>query len=260
MSWFRKALSVTTRYPDSYYTVVDPGEFYEWKFKETIPKGKTFTTELPPSTSFADGMLIATARLPQEGLDKKGFGYETNQDLITDIHLQAGQIQSPKEILQKYKQVQSSFNDSVKRFKSASEVRSYFSSDDHLFRISSIDDTSVSLLNFGKIKDLARSLALKRQLLNTESLSRKGRAYEMEEFRRFENAMTFVQNSQIPVDSSKIDLLLRTAKIEPEQTVKLGWTSCFVQLSPEARSSKKLLDRYESLSWVRASNQLMSSL
>ena len=260
MSWFRKALSITTVYPDSYYTVVDPGEFYEWKFKEMIPKGRTFTKRLPPSTSFADGMLIATARLPQEGLDKKSFGYETNQDLNADIYLQAGQIQSPKELFQKYKQVQSSFNDSVNKFKTASEVRSYFSSNDHLFRISSIDESSVSLLNFGPTKDLVKALAHKRQLLNRESLSRKGRAYEMEEFRRFENAMTFVQNSQIPVDSSKLDLLLRIAKIEPEQTVKLGWVNCFVQLSPEARSSKKLLDRYESLSWVQASNRLMSSL
>jgi len=257
MSWFRKALSITTVYSDSYYTVVDPGEFYEWKFKEVIPKGRIFTKKLPPSNSFTDGMLIATARLSREGLDKKSFGYETNQDLIADIYLQAGPIQSPKELFQKYKKIQSSFDDSVNRFKTVSKVRSYFTSNNNLFRISSIDDSSVSLLNFGSIKDLIKKLAQTRYLLNKESLAKKGRAHEMEEFRRFENAMTFVQNSQIPVDGSKIDLLLHIAKIKPQQTTKLGWVDCFVRLSPEARSSKKLLDRYESLSWIQANNRLM---
>jgi len=63
MSWFRKALNITTVHPDSFYTSMDPGEFYEWKFTGIIPKGKIFTKKLPPSEVFTAGKIIATTRL-----------------------------------------------------------------------------------------------------------------------------------------------------------------------------------------------------
>lgn len=255
MSWIRKALTITTVHADSYYTSIDPGEFYEWRFRGEIPKGKVFTKRLPPSSIFTDGMLIATARIPQDALDKREFGFETNQVVTADIMLQAGQIQSPHELINRYKRIQSEFASGVDRFKATAQVRSYFAADGNLYRISP-DNDRVQLQHYGDIKEILNTLTEIRKSLSQTSMTKKGRAHEMEEFRRFENAMTFVQNDQVPVDSGKIDTLFRIAEINPSQTTVTSWPECYVRVSPDASTIKELLDRYDSLSWVQASTRL----
>lgn len=253
MSWFKRALTITTVHGDSYYTVVDPGEFYEWKFANIIPKGKVFTKRLPPSDAFTDGMIIATARLPDSVLEKNNFGFKTNQDVDTEIFLQAGQIQSPIELLNRYHRIKENFKFSIEQFKKSCQVRPYFSSyDKNFYRIVSGDSNGVKILNYGPVKVLMDKLSSVRKLLSKESIIKKGRAHELEYFRRFENAMTFMENGNIPLDAGKIDTLLNIAQIHPEQSHKLDWESCFIKVSSDAGGNKALLDRYKALSWVRA--------
>lgn len=263
MSWFRKALSITTIHNDSYYTTVDPGEFYEWKFANTIPKGKVFTKRLPPSEAFTDGMIIATVRLPQDALEKREFGFETTRDIETDIFVQAGQIQSPTELMNRYYRIKKEFESSVDQFKKSCHVRPYFTShlDNKFCRIvSSPEETKVKVLSYGPIKELLKKLAIVRQSLSKASATKKGRAHELEYFRRFENAMTFIENNNLPVDAGKIDTLLNIAQISPEQSNTMDWSACFIEVSPEAQANKKALDRYETLKWVRASALLTTRL
>ena len=255
MSWFRKALSITTAYDDSYYTAIDPGEFYEWRFKGSIPKGKVFSKKLPPSEIFTRGMIIACVRLPEDVLNKGSFGFSTKHAVDTEIFLQAGQIQSPGELVQRYHRIKDQFYNSIQDFKKACRIRYYFTSgkQKELFRISFASNDEPKLHTFGPMSEILKELASKQKQLSDETLSKQGRSYEMESFKRFKDAMMFASNPQIPLDSMKIDTLLISAGVESKSISSISWHDCYVKVVPEAEATKKLLDNYESMSWVRAS-------
>lgn len=250
MSWFRYALNITTVYNDSYYTAIDPGEFYEWKLHGFIPKERVFTKRLPPSDIFTRGLVIATARIPREFLDKSDFGYTTNRNINADIFVQAGQIQTPKELIDRYYRIRQNFNHSIEKIKDNSSTRSYFISDGTLYKIVQ-SNNQAKILNYGLIKDLLEKLSQVQKQLSKQSAQKKGRSYEMEDFLRFENAILFIKNDHIPVDSSKIDILLRISKIDPVSSYDASWEDCLLKTSQSAKQLKDLLDRYESLNWVK---------
>lgn len=251
MSWFRKALTITTVYDDSFYTVIDPGEFYEWKFTGVIPQGKIFTKRLPESSVFTDGYVIATARLPESELIKKAFGFETKRPIKSDIFIQAGQIQTSKELIDRYHDIRSQLNNGVEAFKNSISSRPYFVNNEHIYHVSSAGDKAI-IMNYGPVNKIAEQLSELRELLNQQSMRKKGRAFEMSDFRKFENAMTFLDNVNIPVDSLKIETILKSSNISPQNTREVVWSDCFLEISNDAKVMNEVLNRYESLSWVRA--------
>lgn len=259
MSWLRNALNITTAYDDSYYTAVDPGDFYEWRFTQSIPKGTIFTKKLPPTEIFTKGFIIATARIPSGFLNKSDFGFETNNAVATEIMLQAGQVQSPMELIQRYYDIQQKFAVGLDRFKKASSSRMYFISDDDLYKIGSTDVNTVEAINYGKISEIIEQLKLVQNNLRTESLKKHGRSHEMERVRRFENAMTFIENNGITVDSSKIDLLLNMSKASAQNRTKLSWELCYTKLVPEGKQNMEMIKRYQSLGWVKATLDMLQN-
>jgi len=250
MSWFRKALTITTVYEDSFYTAIDPGEFYEWKFTGIIPQGKIFTKRLPESSIFTEGYVIATARLPESALVKSGFGFETKQPIKSDIFIQAGQIQTPKEIIDRYHKIRFQLDNGVEIFKNSISSRPYFVNNEHIYHVSSSGDKA-RMTNYGPVKKISEQLSELRVLLNQQSLKKSGRAFEMSDFRRFENAMTFLDNVNVPVDSLKIETILKASNISPQNSKEVVWSDCFLEISNDARMMNEILKRYESLSWVR---------
>lgn len=256
--WLRYALNITTKRSNSYYTAIDPGEFYEWKFSGYIPKGKIFTKGLPSSDIFTKGLIIATAKIPSSQLDQKEFGLETNCLVPADIVIQAGQIPSPQELLDRFIRAQTAFQYSVDEFKKSASIRSYFKTNNALYRITMDNSGLPQLCYYGSIKDISDQLSVIRKSLSKDSLIKKGKSLEMEDFRRFENAMTFIQNDHLPIDTKKIDTLLRIAEIKPKTTSSSDWQNCLLVVSEDARKTFALLQRYQSLNWVREMSSFLS--
>lgn len=255
MSWFRKALSISTPEPGSYYTVLDPIEFHEWRYSGTAPKGALFTLGLPPSDIFTEGKIIAEALLSDEKLEKKAHGWRLKEDSPVQVVLRIGCMPSPQDLIDKYKNIKSRFDRGIKSFKEDLAIRLYINSQTekpHLFRVAHWDDKSVTLHNFGSVKDLIEAFAEIREVLSLEALDKTGRAYEMEEFRRYENAMTFANNSHLHVDASKLDRLLETSGVKSFQTKTITWKECFLEASLGAQLLDKELSEFSSKKWIRA--------
>ena len=155
MSWFRKAFSISTFDSNSYYSVLDPVEFYDWKYTSTAPKGSHFTKYLPSSDIFTDGRIIVSARVDNTKLLRDGSSYKLSEESPVDVSLQIGCIPSARELLFKYQNLSNSFFSGLKSFKGYLINRIYITSaneEPHLFRLAEYDNNSVYLHNFGSIK------------------------------------------------------------------------------------------------------------
>ncbi len=254
MSWFRKALMINPPTANSLYTVVDPSEFYEWRFIQHIPKGTIFTKRLPPSEVFTAGMLIASAEIPESRLMQKSFGYELNDNVDANIVLHVGQIQTPTEIIAKLHSLQGKFNQSLGRFKTTCRDKKYITSADkipELYCIKYSDSKSANLSNFGSIKDINERLTVVRSNLHQLYNIKKGRAYELDLLKKFDQSLTFFQDMNLHTDPAKIDFLFYNAKIEPKSNTKIDWQDCYVKMSTDANAMYRLIKQYNSLHWIQ---------
>jgi len=255
MSWLRTAFTICTPDEKAYYTVIDPIEFYEWRFTNVAEKGHFFTRKLPPSDIFTEGQVIASANITESSLKPERGGYTLSENSPVDVTLKIGHMPNPQELIDRYHDAVKRRDKGIEAFKQDLSTRIYISSQDdnpHLFRLSHYTDENVTMHNFGLITDLTEQFAVVRQSLVNESLNKKGRAHEMEEFRRFENAMTFINNSHLYVDSSKLDRLIETAKIKAMQTKTLPWMECYLDISPEAQSLDNRIKHFEEQTWVKS--------
>ena len=256
MSWFRRALTISTPDPGSYYAVINSGEFYEWRYTQTAPKGSIFTACLPPTDIIAEGKIIVSAFVDEDKLVKKADAFELKEDSPVEVVLRVGCMPSPQELLYKHKESQKAFERGLDRFKEDIPTRLYVDSqtkDPHLFRISHWTQNDVTLHNFGSIKTLIKQFSEMREALAQDVMDKTGRAHEMEEFRRYENAMTFINNSHLHVDASKMDRLIQSAGIKSVQTRKIPWKECYLELSHGARVLQEQIDRFNTNTWVEAS-------
>lgn len=255
MSWLRTAFNICMQDAQAYYTVLDPIEFYEWRFVNNAPKGHVFTHKLPPSDVFTEGKVIASAIVTESSLKPSKSGYVLKEDSPVDVKIRVGRMPSPQELMDRYHELRRTRDRSMEAFKENLLTRLYVDSktdNPHLFRISHYTDEDVTMHNFGSIKDLTEQFALVREALIEESMDKTGRAYEMEEFRRYENAMVFTNNSHLHVDSSKLDRLIETSGVKALQTRTLPWTECFLDISPGARQLDERIKYYEDQTWVKS--------
>lgn len=255
MSWLRTSFTICEPDSQAYYTVLDPIEFYEWRFTGKAPKGHAFTHKLPPSDIFTEGKVIASAIITESSLKPSKAGYILAEDSSVDVKIKVGQMPSPQELIDRYYEMTKSRDRGRDAFKKALLTRLYINSqtdNPHLFRISHYTDEDVTMHNFGSIKDLIEKFALVREVLIQESMDKTGRSHEMEEFRRYENAMTFTNNSHLHVDSSKLDRLIETSGVKALQTRTLSWTECYLDASPGAQQLHQRIKHYEDQTWVKS--------
>ncbi len=253
MSWFRKALTISVSEPGSYYTVVDPNDFFEWKFTGLIPAGSPFTKNIPPSEIFTKGLLIASAVLPPSSLKKTKLGFEVTEDVNAAIILTAGRVDNPQELISTYHDRQKKFESDLESFIKTCETDGFIISgteEPHLYRVNSSDDDSARLANYGPLEEVHAELAKARQWLAIESSNRVGRAYEKADSMRFENAMVSIDN-RLPIDGTKMQFVLDMAKVEPNHTRKVSWKECYTSLFEEASLKQEQLNRFGRYTWVK---------
>lgn len=255
MSWFRTAFEICSPDRDGYYSVLDPVEFYEWRFTDTAPKGAVFTLKLPPSDIITEGKIIVSARVPDIKLKPTKEGFALVEDAPVEVRLRIGYMPSPQELIQKYSEWNKIFSRGLESFKEDVITRLYVNSateTPHLFRLHSYTDEDVTMHNFGSVQDLIEEFAIIREALSEESMDKEGRAYELEEFRRYDNAMTFVNNSHLHVDASKMDRLLETSGVIAKQKKTARWKDCYLEASIGAKILDEKIRRFEEYSWVNA--------
>lgn len=255
MSWFRKALSICTPDPGSYYTVVDPLEFYEWRFTGTAPKDTKFTSYLPPSDIFTKGQVIASAIVPEGSLTNKDNHLIAEEQVPVSIILRVGSIPTAQELIENHERRVKNFNNGIDRFREDAVTRRFLNSQSdtpNLYKITNFDEHEVTCENFGPISDLLEKFTETRELLRQDALKKKGRALEMEEFRRYENVMDFVNNSHLHVDASKMDKLLYVSDAKSKITKKMSWKDCYIMTSPNAKLLLDEIGHFNSFKWVKA--------
>lgn len=255
MSWLRTAFTICAPDSRSYYTVLDPIEFYEWRFTNIAEKGHFFTHKLPPSDIFTEGQVIASAIVTESSLKPRNGGYTLIEDSPVNVTLKVGHMPSPQELIDKYHDAVKTRSRGIEAFKQDLLTRLYMNSQTdspHLFRLSHYTDKDVTMHNFGSVKDLIKQFDEVRKALIRESMDKTGRAHEMEEFRRFENAMIFVNNSHLFVDSSKLDRLIETAGIKAMHTKTLPWSEFYLDVSPGAQILDNRIQHFEDQTWVKS--------
>ena len=259
--WLVHALSMSIHEDGDYFTAVNPIQFYEWRFTGSIPKGTRFTKLLPPTQVITQGLIIASAKIDSNAFEKNANILELKDKYETPIKLKVGQINSPIELINRYKDMINAFRESKQLFKNTVSIRRYFLSSEnnktHLMKIANTHKTSgllpstVEVENYGELKEIKAKLAKVRSALSLDSMIKKGRAHEMETFRRYENIITFLENPAIDVDSEKIDFVIKTAQMKPESKCKLSWDECFIKFSTKGHEIKQKIDQFGSLQWVQ---------
>ena len=256
MSWFVKALSISTPIPGTYYTVVDPGEFYEWRFKQAIPEGTVFTKQLPPSEIFTKGFVIASAQLNPDNLILKDNSYILKNSDSAEIMLEVGQIQSPNEILSKLRILQEKYNTSISNFQKTLNVRHYVITQDEkpsLYKISVISPEEVEIENFGAMPEIIETVENIEHDIRYRPPKKTGRAYEMEKIKKFLTAASFLHNKSVPMDSNKLETIVNYAELKPKTAYKTSIEKCFQHTSKDIRDLSLLIENYQKLSWIKSS-------
>lgn len=254
MSWFKTALTVTQLDPDLHFTIADQEEYYEWKFAGSVPKGTLFTRGLPPTDSFLIGKVIVSSRLEDSFLEKTPKGLALVNDTDADVKILIGNIDSPKELIEKYRQSIDTFSKGLKSFREDMSIRKFFFSKSevpHLCRISHSNDDRVSFEVFEPIPDVLEKLTEKMNMLKSETYNKKGKAHEMANFMRFENIMTLFKNPDLHIDSTKMDYVLRTADVRSDKSRKLAWKEFYMEFSSQAEDMMSRIKKFESRRWVR---------
>lgn len=252
MSWLRRILADRPVITGEFYTAVDPADFYEWSFSQTIPKGTVFTPTAPPSDTFTQGYVVAAAKIRPDQLNGEG---KLNEDAHADLDLRVGSASSPKELLIKFDRMKKDFTQKIDSFKTAAIHQRYFlfskGKHVHLYKLDDSDGMA-SITDFGNIDEIKEKLAQARQVSASKAATKKGRAYELEEFRRFENILTMVSNSNVPIDCGRVDFVLKVAQIKPVQKSSIDWQECYTRFSPEGRDLEQRIASISSLKWVQA--------
>ncbi len=253
MSWFRKSFAITIPDPGSLYCAIDPIEFYEWRYT-FAPKGAKLTTQLPPSDIFTEGKVIASVQVDESKLKPQKGGFVLIEDAPVSTSIKIGYMPSPAELLDKHCELKKTFSRGLDSFKENLQTRIYVDSQTdrpHLFRLYKFDNTTATLHNFGPIDELVERFSKVRKVLSEDMLNKKGRAFELEKFKRFDNALQFTNNSHLHVDSSKMDRLVETAQLKSKQTKTVTWKECYIDLSRGAKILNEQIGKYESMKWVQ---------
>lgn len=249
--WFKKALTVTPFDHKSFYAVVDPYDFYEYKHLQTIPIGTLFTKQLPPTEIVATGKIVISVKVDSSIFKRENNHFILQQAIDEVPTILLGQIPSAQELRSQYNHMQKERLVKISSFKENSKSLHFYVDADILYRVTS-DNINAMVYNFGKIADVIETLEQHREKLKKESDTKKGRAHEMDLFMRYNNALSYIKALGLSYNNEKLNYLISEAKIEPRFQNKLSWEQCYYKFGDGA---KRLVDRIQQLSckaWLKS--------
>jgi hypothetical protein len=254
MSWFKNFYNISLKNADDLYSVVPLPEYYEWLYTGSIPSGTVFTRHVPKSETPTENMLIVSARIPQRSLKKVELGFRLAEDAKTDTSIVAGELKTPSEVVDSFSELIDKFDRDLNRFKESCSVRRYImaeSKEPHLYRIKECQNDGIVLENLGTSEELDVKMGELKKEFDEKAATKEGRAFETEDSRRFENAITKLKASDLPLDDADIDFIVSKSGIIPTNTRLLAWRDCFLEMSKEATELEDKIRAFSSLEWVR---------
>lgn len=263
MNWFKKALTICTSEPNRYYTSIDPLTFYEWRFTQSIPSGVKFSNKLPRSESFMDGQLIVSAYLPESALQKVENKFELKNEVAAEVSITAGTIASPSEIIEKYNSLSSSYSRNLESFKHLIKTQRFFISSEEepkLYKVETWDNNSAVVSNFGEFAELVDKFSATMQELQKNASSRTGRAFELENVRKFENYMMFLKADNQLVDATKLSFLINVSGISGFTPFKITWEDLYLKSSKDAKNTSEFINSFNKLSWVKYTSEYLNTI
>lgn len=262
MSWLKSALTISTLSSNTYFTTVDPAEFYEWRFQGIIPKGTRFSKILPRSDTFTTGSLIVNAELDPNIFDKKGNDLVLTDNVTTHIMLTVGYIASPHELIEKYQMSSDQFDRDVGRFRTEAARRIFWVSKEDpakLYRLVHTDDSSVYLENYGSVKEVFAKLRETGKMLEQKAGQKQGRAREMDTWRRYDNIMTHFNNGTLPLDTAKLEFVLKAASLKVQSMRSTSWKDFYIEMFPDVQAKLDNQKEFMSKNWVKHTLTFLSN-
>lgn len=260
MTWLKEAYKPSFPKPGTYYTVVDAVDFFQWKYANSIPQGVTFTKNPPQLDALTGHQIIASAEIPPQSLVVSQLGYKTAGDVPTEVNFHFGTVRSPADILAKYNRIKDELSRKAKSLRQSVFIHKYLISSEEkpsLYKVISGNDHEVTLDDFGPFEQILDRLIKRQASLNKESKAKKGRAYELSETTRYNKIMS-VMASKTPVDSSKLEFVLKYIDLPSMGTRKLSWLELLAKTDPNAGMQLGGLKKFEEVPWVKEVNKYNS--
>ena len=257
MRWLKKALTITQLGTDTFYTIVDPYEFYEWRYTGTIPAGTEFSKYLPPTDIISTGKVVACAKVNENLLQKKGYYLELQRPISGSPTIRIGQIPSAKELKSRFDNMYEKFKIALSQFVSECKIsRFYTTADSVLHKISYADQSSSYIEDFGKMKDIMKTIEAKREELKKISDIKNGRAHEMVEFVKYSQALAFINSLHLQGNSDKMNYLISVAGVSPAMQRRVSWKDCYLEFSPIAKGNYDIIVSAGKKTWMQSSSNL----
>lgn len=253
MIW-RHSYNVMLKDRSDYYSVIDLPTFYEWKYQNAIPKGTTFTVQMPRSDAPGEGMIIIAANLDQSSLQELDGKWRLNESVPPRMKLIAGNLQSPSEVATTFLELSSRFDRNMENFKQRCSVRRYFlagNKENHLYRIGDWKPHGVLLQNLGPARELDEKMTVLKARFDKESTVKQGRAIEAVDATRFQQAMLKLKSGHLPLDDADLDFIVQKGEIKPHNSRFISWSDCFVELDQAAAVLNDKIKSFNGLKWVR---------
>lgn len=255
MSWLRDRINNSGKL---FYTAVDPADFYEWKVVGQIPKGTRFSLTLPPSEIFTKGQIVASADLPPESIKLiANQMFELTADVSAEVNFQVGAVLSPIELLNKFHQMKDKFSKDTNHFRTVSLAQTFVINplNKKVYKVTESSGRA-AIDEYETFDHILKQLTAARRALTQDSMKKKGRAYELEQLRRFESAFVRINNKDTIVEPKDVAEAFRLANITPERTLILSWQDYYTLLSSEAKERLERIATMSSLTWIKEAEAL----
>jgi len=240
------------------YASILPEEYYEWIYNScTIRQGTVFNHYKFPIDKIADGSIIISASIPSNILKKSSRGLITIRPLQTHVSIEAGNITSKEEILNRYNDMKSNFNRGYNLFRQGLESRIFIiksgkKKHNKLYKIVLSDHNSdyVLLEDYGEIAEIIKKIQVAQKLLRNKAQKKTGRAYEMSDFIKFNKLVDFIKYD-IKNAGPKWQFVVKTAHIKPTGRHKEKWSDLYKSMSIKAQDTYNYINQIESLEWIK---------
>lgn len=255
MNWLRTCVS-----HNSFFTAVDPADFYEWKVSGVLPKGSRFSKGMPPSDVFSKGFVVATASLPESSLqqikDENGM-FELTADTNAEVQFYVGAALSPSELLDKYHRLKKEFAIDLDHFRRTSISQQFIvnPNDNKVYRIAEKGDKA-EIAEYETFPEIQKQLIQSRRAITNESQIKKWRSYELEKLRRFESTFVMLNNKHSIVDPASVAQIFAVANISPLKTTVQSWEEYFTKVSADAKSQYDRIQALDRMHWIKEAENI----
>lgn len=240
MSWFTKSQPIFK----TYYTLVDPEQYYEWEYEGFVPSSVNFYYGNVRGLRTIDKTIVAiTSNIKKDVLP------------FSEIEFVSGKTKSKEDILSEYQRDKDAYQSELDLFKQSILNRNYFTKMQNkkhcLYGVDKWDDRAVTVNNFGSWNDILAKAQAKQTSLTNFPKPDYYKAHNLEPLRKLTETL-LITNYRIPLDKQKLDLILRSGHIKPISQSQLPWNELYHTINKQAEKRFHRIQKLNNLKWIQA--------